>query len=310
MTSLLDGYISIHPEVSRAIREGKPVVALESTVITHGLPYPENLQLAMSLEKEILEGVCTPATIAILDGVVTVGLAEAQLERLARGKDMIKISARDIAGALAQRKSGGTTVAGTLAIAERVGIRVFATGGIGGVHRQSPFDVSADLRQLAISPLAVVCAGAKAILDIPATLEVLETNSVPVVGFLTAEFPAFYSRSSGISLSTRANTAGEVAELAKIHWALGFRSAILVAVPPPQEVAVDKDIIEGAIQAALSEAYEKDIHGQAVTPFLLGRVSALTGGSSLRANLGLLRNNALVAAEIAQFLPAQAPDIK
>ncbi len=306
MTNLPDKYFTVYAEVQQAIREERPVVVLESTVITHGLPYPENLKLAASLEKVIREGGSTPATIAILDGKVHVGLTTAEQERLAHSDGMVKISSRDIAPALSLHKSGGTTVAGTLAIAERMGIKVFSTGGIGGVHRQAPFDVSADLRQLAISQLVVVCAGAKAILDIPATLEVLETYGVPVVGYRTGEFPAFYSTSSGISLSTQVNSASEVAELAKTQWELGIHSSILVAVPPPQDVAVDKDIIEAAIQTALKEAQENNVHGQAVTPFLLGRMSTLTGGSSLRANLGLLNNNARVAAEIAQCLPAKS----
>jgi pseudouridine-5'-phosphate glycosidase len=215
---------------------------------------------------------------------------------------LLKISSRDIGQAIARQMSGGTTVAGTLAIAQQAGIKVFSTGGIGGVHRQAPFDVSADLQQLARSPLIVVCAGAKAILDIPATLEVLETNGVPVVGYQTDEFPAFYSISSGYRLSARVNTAREVVRLAQAHWDLGMQTSILVAVPLPVEVALDREIIETAIQRALAEAQEHNIHGQAVTPFLLGKVSELTGGSSLRANLELLHNNARVAAEIARLI--------
>ncbi len=306
MTSWPKEPFSIQPDVSQALRKGKPVVALESTVITHGLPFPENYNLATSLEAEIRRGGSIPATIAILDGVIRVGLEAAQLERLAHAENMLKISSRDIAPALAMHKNGGTTVAGTLTIAQRAGIQVFSTGGIGGVHRQAPFDISADLRQLAVSPLVVVCAGAKAILDIPATLEVLETYGVPVVGYRTSQFPAFFSVSSGIEIATRVESAEEVARLAKIHWELGQPGSILLAVPPPEDVAVDNELIETAIQTALSEAQAKNIHGQAVTPFLLARVSELTGGSSLRANLGLLRNNAHLAAEIAQYLPARS----
>ena len=198
MTSLHKEYFSIHPEIDQALREGKPIVALESTVITHGLPFPENEKLAKDLEDEVRKKGCIPATIAILDGMICIGLDEGKLARLAQTKGMLKVSSRDIAPAIAKHKSGGTTVAGTLAIAQAVGIRVFATGGIGGVHRGAPFDVSADLGQLGRSQLVVVCAGAKAILDIPATLEVLETNGVPVIGYKTDEFPAFYSLSSGI----------------------------------------------------------------------------------------------------------------
>jgi pseudouridine-5'-phosphate glycosidase len=293
-------YFSILPEVAQALAEGKPIVALESTVITHGLPFPENGMLAQSLETEIREQGCVPATIAVLDGMICVGLEQRQLDRLAQEGEMLKISSRDIAMTVAMRKSGGTTVAGTLAVAQAAGIKVFSTGGIGGVHRQAPFDVSADLKQLAQSQLVVVCAGAKAILDIPATLEVLETFGVPVIGYKTNEFPAFYSLTSGNPVSVRVDSAEEVVELARTHWELGLTSGILVAVPPPANVALDNKVIESAIQKALSEAQIRNIHGQAVTPFLLGKVSELTGGASLRANLGLLHNNARVAAEIAK----------
>jgi pseudouridine-5'-phosphate glycosidase len=302
MTSSDKPYISVHPAVERALREKKPVVALESTVITHGLPYPENQNLARDMEKTIEDRHGIPATIAILDGVVHVGLDEGQLNRLAQSENMHKVSARDIAAAVACKRSAGTTVAGTLAIAQQVGIKVFATGGIGGVHRQARFDVSADLGELAKKQLVVVCAGAKAILDIPATLEVLETYGVPLVGYQTDEFPAFYSTSSGYGVSARADTADQVASIALTHWALGQASSVLVAVPPPKEVALEQGVVETAIQAALAEAQESGVHGQAVTPFLLRRVSELTGGASLRANLGLLLNNAMVAAEIAQFI--------
>ncbi len=302
MTSWHREFFSYLPEVTQAIKDGKPIVALESTVITHGLPFPENGELAKSLENEVRKQGCVPATIAILDGMICIGLDERKLERLAQAKDMLKVSNRDIGPAVSQHKSGGTTVAGTLAIAQVVGIKVFATGGIGGVHRGAPFDVSADLGQLGRSQLVVVCAGAKAILDIPATLEVLETYGVPVIGYKTDEFPAFYSISSGRGVSARADSAEEVANLAKIHWDLGSHSAVLVGVPPPREVALDTVVIEGAIQAALKEAKMENIRGQAVTPFLLRRVSELTGKASLRANLGLLGNNACVAAEVAHYI--------
>ncbi len=302
MTSYLKEYAVIHPEVVQALQDGKPVVALESTVITHGLPYPVNLELARSMEAEIRGVGSVPATIAILDGVIRVGIEAERLEQLATSEDLLKVSSRDISYAITSRRSGGTTVAGTLAIASAVGIKVFATGGIGGVHRQAAFDVSADLGQLAKSPVVVVCAGAKAILDIPATLEVLESNGVPVIGYQTDEFPAFYSVSSGMGVSGRVDSAREAAELAKTHWRLGLMSAILLAVPPPDEVALERSVIEGSIQMALQEAQTKGVHGQAVTPFLLGRVSELTGGSSMKANLGLLRNNARVAGEVAQYL--------
>jgi len=306
MTSWPKEYLSILPEVDQALRDHKPVVALESTVITHGLPFPENGNLANNLENEIRDKGCIPATIAILDGVICIGLDGGQLERLAQSKDMVKISTRDISSVVSMHKSGGTTVAGTLAIAQEVGIKVFATGGIGGVHRQAPYDVSADLGELARAKLVVVCAGAKAILDIPATLEVLETYGVPVIGYQTNEFPAFYSVSSGMAVGVRVNSAEEVAALAQTHWNLGLPGSILVAVPPPEDIALEADFVETAIREALNEAQKKSIHGKSVTPFLLRRVSELTGGSSLKANLGLLRNNARVAAEIAHFIHPQS----
>lgn len=306
MISFPDKHISIHPEVRRALADRIPVVALESTVITHGLPFPENKQIALGLETEVRARGCVPATIAILDGMIWIGLEPDQIEQLAQGKDFSKISSRDLAPAVIQHASGGTTVAGTLTVAQLAGIKVFSTGGIGGVHREAPFDVSADLVGLAHSRLVVVCAGAKAILDIPATLEVLETYGIPVVGYQTDEFPAFYSTTSGYRVPARADSPEEVAELAVAHWGFGQDSAILLAVPPAKEAAIERDVIESAIQQALSELQERKIHGQAVTPFLLSRVSALTGGKSLTANLALLRNNARVAAEVAQVLTSLA----
>jgi pseudouridine-5'-phosphate glycosidase len=302
MTSLDRAHFNILPEVEQALRHDKPVVALESTVITHGLPYPENLHLAKDMEIEIRDQGCVPATIAIIEGKILVGLDETQLDQLVHSEDAVKVSVRDIASTVVHKKSGGTTVAGTLAIAQLAGIKVFATGGIGGVHRGTPFDISADLGQLARSQLVVVCAGAKAILDIPATLEVLETYGVPVIGYQTDEFPAFYTISSGLPVSSRVNLPEEIGILAKKHWELGMPSSILVAVPPPEEVALKQNVVEKAIETAMMEAHQMNIHGQAITPFLLRRVSELTGGLSLKANLGLLRNNARVAAKIAHFM--------
>jgi pseudouridine-5'-phosphate glycosidase len=302
MTSLARTHFNILPEVEQALRLDKPVVALESTVITHGLPYPENLHLAKDMEIEIRDQGCVPATIAIIEGKILVGLDETQLDQLVHSEDAVKVSVRDIASTVVHKKSGGTTVAGTLAIAQLAGIKVFATGGIGGVHRGTPFDISADLGQLARSQLVVVCAGAKAILDIPATLEVLETYGVPVIGYQTDEFPAFYTISSGLPVSSRVNLPEEIGILAKKHWELGMPSSILVAVPPPEEVALKQNVVEKAIETAMMEAHQMNIHGQAITPFLLRRVSELTGGLSLKANLGLLRNNARVAAKIAHFM--------
>jgi pseudouridylate synthase len=302
MTNWARTNFHILPEVEQALKLGKPVVALESTVITHGLPYPENVNLANDMEMEIREHGCIPATIAIVEGKICIGLEGVLMDQLVKGEEVIKISARDIAAGVMNHKSGGTTVAGTLAIAQFAGIKVFATGGIGGVHRGTPFDVSADLGQLGRSQLVVVCAGAKAILDIPATLEVLETNGIPVIGYKTDEFPAFYSLSSGLPVTARADLPDEIAKLAKTHWEMGMASCILVAVPPPAEVALDSIEVESAIQVALKEAMDLHIQGQAMTPFLLHRVNELTGGTSLKANLGLLRNNARVAAEIAHFI--------
>lgn len=296
----------LEAEVARALALGQAVVALESTVITHGLPYPQNLTLAKDMEAEVRGQGATPATIALIEGRVQVGVPPAKLEGLAQGREMHKISSRDFSAAIAKGWSGGTTVAGTLVAAHAAGIRVFATGGIGGVHRNAPFDISADLPQLARTPLVVVCAGAKAILDLPATLEHLETWGVPVVGFGSSEFPAFYSRSSGLPVSVRADSPAEVAAIARAHWDMGQSSAVLLVNPPPEEVALPAEEVDGAIQQALEEAQAKGIHGQAVTPFLLQRVSELTAGASLSANLGLLRHNARLAAQIA--LQLATPD--
>jgi pseudouridine-5'-phosphate glycosidase len=291
-------------EVGRALEKKLPIVALESTVITHGLPYPQNLALAQDMEEEVRQRDVVPATIAVLDGKVCVGLQTEQLERLAQGGEMHKVSTRDFATAISKRLSGGTTVAGTMLVAHTAGIGVFATGGIGGVHRQSPFDISADLPQLARTPMIVVCAGAKAILDLPATLEYLETFAVPVVGYQTDDFPAFYSRSSGLKASARADSPAEVVSLARAHWEMGLRSAVLVVVSPPEDVALPIERVESEIERALQEMESHRIRGQQVTPFLLQRVSELTGGASLQANLGLLKNNARLAAEIARLFVA------
>lgn len=298
-------YIRLTAEVSNALEKKQPLVALESTVITHGLPYPENLNLALDMEAEVRRGGATPATIALIDGRVCVGVERAEVERLAQSRGLRKISTRDYAPAIVQKASGGTTVAGTMLAASAAGLPVFATGGIGGVHRQPPFDISADLPQLASTPMIVVCAGAKAILDLPATLEYLETAAVPVVGYQVDDFPAFYSRSSGLRVSARADSCEEIARIANTHWALGMRSAVLVVQPPPDDVALPAEAVDGAIRQALQEADAQQVRGQRVTPFLLERVAALTGGASLKANLGLLKNNARLAAGIAKALAAQ-----
>lgn len=305
----LKRYLKISPEVVRAQAMGAPVVALESTVITHGLPYPENIKLAHDMESEVRRGGAVPATIAILEGKIHVGLANEQVERLADSPGLRKASPRDFARMLIKSESGGSTVAGTIFIAHMVDIKVFATGGIGGVHRQPQMDVSADLPQLARTPVVVVCSGAKAILDIPATVEYLETHGIPVVGYQTGEFPAFYSSSSGLPTSIRADNAEEILEIADVHWRLGLKSAVLVANPPPAEAALTEEEMRGAIEQALAEAEREGILGQAVTPFLLKRVSELTGEKSLRANLGLLLNNAKLAAEIAHGMGAYRGEV-
>ena len=302
MNTHLPPYYRLSPEVAQARVGGMPIVALESTVITHGLPYPENIRLAQDMESEVRRQGAIPATTAVLDGLILVGLNQEQLERLAVGKNLHKASPRDFARLLVEKESGGTTVAGTLFVAHAAGIQVLATGGIGGVHHHPPSDISADLPQLARTPLIVVCAGAKAILDLPATLEYLETHGVPVVGYQGDDFPAFYTTSSRLPTSARADTAEEVAALARIHWEMGVRSAVLVTVPPPPEVAISDEDVREAIRQALKEVRDQRLRGQQVTPYLLRRVSELTGGASLRANLGLLRNNARVAGEIARAL--------
>ena len=289
-------------EVAIALRSGQPVVALESTVITHGLPRPQNLQLAQALEQEVRDQGAVPATIAVLDGKIHVGLTTAELTRLSNEDGVRKISRRDFGIALARKENGGTTVAGTLIVARMAGIRVFATGGIGGVHRNSNFDVSADLPELGRSSLVVVCAGAKAILDLPATLEVLETQGVPVIGYKTDEFPAFYSRSSGLPVNQRVDSPQEAAQIARANWELGLQMGVLVVQPPPEEAALDADKIEAVIDQAIKEAAEQKITGSKVTPYLLDRVSVLSGGASLETNLALLRNNAHLAAQIATAL--------
>ena len=288
---------------STDIREGlhtnKPIVALESAVLTHGLPRPQNLQLAHDMERTVREDGALPATIGFLDGELHVGLNDAALERLANEEQVYKVGPRDFATVIARKASGGTTVAGTMLACKSATIKVFATGGIGGVHRDAPFDISADLQALASIPMIVVCAGAKAILDLPATLEYLETMSVPVVGFGTDEFPAFYSRESGLDVSIRLDTPQEVVEFAQAHWAAGLPSAVLVANPVPESEAISTSEMEPYIDQANREAYAGGTHGKALTPFLLSRLSELTEGKSMRTNLALLLSNAQLAAKIA-----------
>jgi len=293
-------WLHVHPEVASALASGRPVVALESTVITHGLPEPVNLELARRLEGEVRAAGAVPATVAVIDGRVCLGVTTDQLERLALSRKLMKVSRRDLGAAVAQHATGGTTVAATMIAAHAGGIRVFATGGIGGVHRGQAGDVSADLPELARTPVIVVCAGAKAILDLPRTLEWLETAGVPVVGWGTDEFPAFFTRSSGLRLSARVDNAVEAAELIRAQWTLGLRSGVLICVPCPEDVAVPAEAVEPVLRTALQQAEAQGVRGKDVTPFLLARLAELTGGETLRANLALLRNNARVAAELAR----------
>jgi len=288
-------------EVLAAIDKGKPIVALESTVITHGLPRPQNLHLAQALEEIVRGEGATPATIAVLNGRICVGLEAVELEQLSNDPKARKLSSRDLAAVVASKASGGTTVAATLRVAAQAGFRVFATGGIGGVHRGSHWDVSADLVELSKQPVLLVCAGAKAILDLPATLEHLETLGVPVVGYKTNAFPAFYSVESGLQLDTRVNSAEEAAQLAQVHWQLGG-AGIMLANPVPADSAVPRAQVEAWIEQALGEATQRGVAGQAVSPFLLQRVSELSEGKSLQANLALLKNNARIAAQVVKEL--------
>lgn len=294
--------LHFNAEVKAAHAESRPIVALESTLITHGLPQPVNLETGRHLEQVVRDAGATPATIALLHGEIHVGLEPYELEELAMAKDVRKCSRRDLSIAVARKENGATTVAATMLLAHAAGIRVFATGGIGGVHRGHPFDVSADLEELGRTPVTVVCAGAKAILDLPLTLEALETRGVCVVGYGTDTFPSFYSRSSGLPVDVRCDTADGVAAIIKARDALKLDAGILVGAPIPTEHEVPAEEAEIAISAALREAEAAGVKGKEVTPFLLARVSALTDRRSQIANLALLENNARIAAAIARLI--------
>ena len=288
-------------EVAAAEAAGRPIVALESTIITHGMPYPQNLETAQLVEQTIREAGATPATIAVLDGVLHIGLDAAALSGLARQADAMKLSRADLALALATGRTGATTVAATMIAAARAGIAVFATGGIGGVHKgaEHSFDISADLAELAHTPVTVVAAGAKAILDIPKTLEVLETGGVPVIAYGQSDFPAFWSRSSGIAAPLRLDSPAEIAAAHRTRVALGLPGGQLIGNPIPEADEIPRAVIGTAIAAAQAEADAQGITGKAVTPFLLDRIYHLTDGRSLAANIALVRNNARLAAQIA-----------
>jgi pseudouridine-5'-phosphate glycosidase len=295
----------VAPEVGRAIKNGAPVVALESAVITHGLPAPHNLAIAQRLEAEVRRFGAVPATIAVIEGKIRVGLEDSELEHLAGVRAAVKVARQALGAAIVHGHTGGTTVAATMQIASRAGIRVFSTGGIGGVHRGATFDISGDLQALAQIPMIVVCAGAKAILDLAATVEYLETACVPVLCYATDEFPAFISRQSGLPARLRADTPAEIVQLAEAHWGLDLTSALLVANPIPEASEIARSEIEPLIEQASLEAQERGMHGSGLTPFLLQRVNELSGGRSVEANLALLLNNATLAAQIATAMKSQ-----
>lgn len=304
----MDESLTILSPIKQALVDGAPVVALESTVITHGLPYPKNVETALAMEAAVRSGGATPATIAVLKGRLTVGLTLDDIERLGRlaGSSTVrKCSRRDLAIAIACGEDGATTVAGTMVVAHMAGIELFATGGIGGVHRGHPFDISADLRELGQTPVTVVSSGAKSILDLPATREVLETEGVTVVGYGVDELPAFFARSSGLPVDVRLDTPAAIASLIAARRRLGLNSGTLVTVPAPDEACMDPEEAEAAAAQAAREADEAGIHGKASTPWLLQRVVELTGGRSMSANAALLQNNGRVAAEIAVALSAR-----
>ncbi len=300
----------VHPEVQTALAEKRSVVALESTLITHGLPYPANLETALAMERAIRDNGATPATIAILDGQIRVGLERADIERLIElgPKRVRKCSRRDLPLVVGLKTHGATTVAGTMIVAHMAGIAVFATGGIGGVHRGHPQDISADLIELGRTPITVVCAGAKSILDLPLTLEVLETQGVPVIGYGTAELPAFYSRSSGLPVDIRIDTPQQAAAIIHARLALGLSQGMLITVPVPAEHELPAEEAERVIAEATRLADEQGITGKDITPYVLGKVLELTGGRSREANIALLINNAAIAAQIAVALSELHPD--
>jgi pseudouridine-5'-phosphate glycosidase len=295
--------LDIREDVRAALAAGEPVVALESTIIAHGFPYPDNLHLARDVEEAVRAAGAVPATIGLVDGRIIVGLDAAQIERFAREREAVKVSRRNLAATLASGRLGATTVAGTMLCARHAGIRVFATGGIGGVHRgaATTMDISADLTELARTPVCVVCAGAKSILDLPLTLEYLETQGVPVLGYGTDRFPAFYTPDSGLDVPVRVETATEAAAVAAHHWALGG-GGLVVAVPIPAAHALDETYIEGITAQAVAEATRRGISGSAWTPFVLDQVRERSGGRSVAANVALVLNNARTAAAIAQAL--------
>ena len=298
----IEKYLDVQPEIAAAIAEGRPVVALESTILSHGMPYPENMEFAHKAEQIIRAEGAVPATTSIIGGKLKVGLTPEELDLMCNPVDIGKVSRRDVAVYLAAGKTGATTVATTMLIAAMAGIRVFATGGIGGVHRggENTMDISADLQELASTPVAVVCAGAKMILDLGLTLEYLETQGVPVLGFRTDEFPAFYCRTSGFKLDYRAESEEEIAEIMKVKWDLGLKGGIVIGNPIPQEYELDFDWMNRVINDALKKAEEQGIRGKYITPFVLSELRDMTDGVSFASNLELAYNNIRVASRIAK----------
>ena len=301
----MNKYLDIAPEVAQALKDGKPVVALESTIISHGMPYPKNVETALLVEQTIRDNGAVPATIAVIGGRLKAGLSREEIEHLGKaGRSVAKASRRDLPALVARGVDGATTVATTMIIAHMAGIKIFATGGIGGVHRgaEVTMDISADLEELAQTPVMVVCAGAKSILDLGLTLEYLETKGVPVIGYGTEELPAFYTRKSGFGVDYRVDSPEELAAIFAAQRALDYKGGMLVTNPIPEEYSMDKTVIDAAIEQALQEAREQGVHGKETTPFLLARVVELTGGDSLESNIKLVLNNAKVASLTAAAL--------
>ena len=301
----MNQHLDISPEVKAALDAGRPVVALESTIISHGMPYPKNVETALLVEQTIRDNGATPATIAVIGGRLKAGLSREEIEYLGKtGRGVAKASRRDLPALVARKADGATTVATTMIIAHMAGIGIFATGGIGGVHRgaEVTMDISADLEELAQTPVMVVCAGAKSILDLGLTLEYLETKGVPVLGYGTEELPAFYTRKSGFGVDYRVDTPEELAAMYRAQRELGYKGGMLVTNPIPEEYAMDKAVIDEAIEKALAEAKARGIHGKETTPFLLAKVVELTGGDSLESNIRLVLNNARVAAQTAKAI--------
>lgn len=300
----MNRYLDISDEVKKALDDNKPIVALESTIISHGMPYPQNVETALKVEEIIRENGAVPATIGIIGGRLKAGLTAEEIDYMGRAGNIAKVSRRDIPYLVAHKRDGATTVASTMIIAAMAGIKVFATGGVGGVHRgaEKTMDISADLEELAMTEVAVVCAGAKSILDLGLTLEYLETKGVPVLGYKTEELPAFYTRKSGFKVDYKVDTPEEIASILRTKWELGLMGGALIANPIPEEYSMDADLITKVIEDAVNEAEALGIKGKDTTPFLLAKIKEITGGESLESNIQLVYNNALLAAQIARAL--------